>query len=169
MIEGFARAFSRGFAVALLLASPGFAAAEAPRTGRPAPAVLIAAAKATPLAKFAVKDELKDLAVERWLVNHAAKKGRITWRSTSCRAKVEDRDIYNSPICVEAVIRYRNGISITVGIGFDAKAPRNAPVADAMWGSIDVKGKGCEFLRHPDYIDAALANVDEMIKSGKCS
>lgn len=127
-----------------------------------------AADKATPLAKFQVKDELKELKVEAWLRQRVGKKGRTAWRSTSCRAKVEDRDIYNSPICVEAVIRYRNGISLTLGIGFDEKSPRTAPVANAMWGSIAVKGRNCEFLRHPDLVDAALENIDDMIKTGRC-
>jgi hypothetical protein len=154
-------------AAALLALLPNAASAETART-RPAPAVLIAAAKATPLAKFAVQDEIKEFKIEAWLKDRVGKKGQIAWRSTSCRAQVEDRDIYNSPICVEAIIRYRNGISITVGVGFDQKAPRTAPVANAMWGSIAVKGRGCEFLRHPDYIDAALLNVDPMIKSGRC-
>jgi hypothetical protein len=158
-----------GFAAAALLSlPPGIAGAETARTARPAAGVLIAAAKATPLAKFAAQDAIKAFKIEAWLKERVGRKGQIAWRSTSCRAKVEDRDIYNSPLCVEAVIRYRNGISITVGVGFDEKAPRAAPVANAMWGSIAVKGRGCEFLRHPDYIDAALLNVDPMIKSGRC-
>lgn len=169
MLRGLRKAAWGFAAMALLSLSPGTANAEAARTARPAPAVLIAAAKATPLEKFQVKDEIKALKLEAWLKERVGKKGQIAWRSTSCRAKVEDRDIYNSPICVEAIIRYRNGISLTVGVGFDEKSPRAAPVATAMWGSIAVKGRGCEFLRHPDYIDAALENIDEMIKTGRCS
>jgi hypothetical protein len=163
------RKAARGFAAAMLLSLlPGVAGAEAARTARPAPAVLIAAAQATPLEKFQVDDKIKALKVEAWLKQRVGKKGQIAWRSTACRAKVEDRDIYNSPICVEAVIRYRNGVSLTVGVGFDEKAPRTAPVANAMWGAISVKGRGCEFLRHPDHIDAALLNIDDMIKAGRC-
>ena len=135
---------------------------------RPAPSVLIAAAKATPLEKFQVRDEIKGLKVEAWLTRRVGTKGRIAWRSTSCRAKAGDRDLYNSPICVEAVIRYRNGISLTVGIGFGETAPGAAPVADAMWGSVAAKGGACEFLRHPDHIDAALENIDDTIKAGRC-
>jgi len=157
---------ARAAVVGALLA---LAAAPAAAQGkRPAPSVLIAAAKATPLETFQVKDEIKDLGVEAWLKRRVGKKGRIAWRSTSCRAKAGDRDLYNAPICVEAVIRYRNGVSLTVGIGFSEKSPRTAPVADAMWGSIAVKGSGCEFLRHPDHIDAALENIDDMIKAGRC-
>jgi hypothetical protein len=72
------------------------------------------------------------------------------------------------PLCVEAVIRYRNGVSITVGIGFDARADRPEQHPSAMWGSLAVKGRGCEFLRHPDSIDAALTSIDETIKAGRC-
>ena len=139
------------------------------RTVPATPAALIAAAKATPLAPFAVKDELKDLKVEAWLKQRVGKKGQIAWRRTSCRATVGDRDLYNSPICVEAVIRYRNGVSITVGIGFDERKERPEQYPSTMWGSLDVKGKGCEFLRHPDYIDAALTSIDETIKAGRCN
>jgi len=38
-----------------------------------------------------------------------------------------------------------------------------------MWGSLAVKGRGCEFLRHPDYVDAALTSIDETIKAGRCN
>jgi hypothetical protein len=135
---------------------------------RPPAAALIAAAKAAPLAPFQVKDEIKDLKVEAWLKRRAGTKGRIAWRATSCRSQVNGRDIYNSPICVEVAIRYRNGVVLTVGIGFDETAPRPEQKPNAMWGSIAVKGKGCEFMRHPDYIDAALMDIDVMVKAGRC-
>jgi hypothetical protein len=150
-------------AAALLLVPPH--AAEA----RNAPAAaFIAGAKAMPLSKFSQQDHIKDLKVEAWLKQRVGAKGRIMWRRTSCRAKAGDRDIVNSPICVEAVIRYPNGVSIIVGIGFDRRAERPEQHPDAMWGSLAVKGRGCEFLRHPDYIDAALTSIDETIKAGRC-
>jgi hypothetical protein len=131
--------------------------------------VLIAAAKAAPLAPFQVKDEIKNLSVEAWLKARAGAKARVTWRASSCRATVDGRHIYNSPICVEAVIRYPRGFSITVGIGFDARDPHPERKPDAMWGSLALRGKGCEFFRHPDHIDAALTSMDETIKAGRCS
>lgn len=121
-----------------------------------------------PLSKFWEQEDIKDLKVEAWLKQRVGAKGRITWRRTSCRAKVGDRDLVNSPICVEAVIRYRNGVSIIVGIGFDQRADRPEQKPDAMWGSVDVNGRGCEFLRHPNDIDAALTTIDETISAGRC-
>lgn len=155
-------------AAAAVLVLTGFSGLGAAETKRPPAPALIAGAKATPLAPFQVKDEIKDLTVEAWLKQRVGAKGRIGWRATSCHAKVGDRDIYNSPICVEATIRYAKGFTITVGIGFDARAPRPERKPDAMWGSLAVRGKGCEFFRHPDYIDAALTTMDETIKSGSC-
>jgi hypothetical protein len=151
--------------VVLFAATSGTAAAE---TKRPPAAALIAAAKAAPLAPFQVKDEIKDLKIEAWLKRRAAAKAQIAWRATSCRSQVNGRDVYNSPVCVEAAIRFRNGVVLTVGIGFDETAPRPEQKPNAMWGTIAVKGKGCEFMRHPDYIDAALADIDVMVKAGRC-
>ncbi|HEY7610026.1 MAG TPA: hypothetical protein VIF14_12395, partial [Alphaproteobacteria bacterium] len=101
------RRVARGIAAAALVAASAAGAPAAAK--RPPAAALIAAAKATPLAPFQVSDEIKDFKVEAWLRERVGRQGQITWRATSCQAKVEDRYIVNSPICVEAVIPYRNG------------------------------------------------------------
>jgi len=166
MFEDARGPIARGVAAAaLIFVFAGSAPAEAKR---PPAAALIAGAKVTALAPFQVSDEIKDFTVEAWLRQRAGRQGKITWRATSCQAKVEDRYIVNSPICVEAVIRYRNGIALVVGIGFDARAAKPEQHPDAMWGEIVVRGKPCDFLRHPDHIDAALRNMDELVKAGKC-
>jgi O-methyltransferase involved in polyketide biosynthesis len=167
MLESGLRSVARGIAAAALMAA--CAAPAQAEVKRPPAAALIAGAKATALAPFQVGDEIKDFKVEAWLRARVGRKGQITWRATSCRAKAEDRFIVNSPICVEAVIRYRNGISLVVGIGFDARAARPEQHPDAMWGEIAVRGKPCEFLRHPDHSDAALRNMDELVKEGRCN
>ncbi len=163
--QGWHRAAPMLALAALMTAMPSLSQAQ---RARPSAAALIAGAKATPLAKFEVKDELRELTIEPWLNERVGRKGRIAWRTTSCHARAGDRVVVRSPVCVEAVIRYANGVTLTVGIGFDEKAPRPEQNPNAMWGSIAVRGRGCEFLRHPDRIDGALAAMDDLVKAGRC-
>lgn len=145
-----------------------FAAAPAPAQGkRPAPAALIAAAKATKLADFEVMDELRGLTVEAWM-KQLYGSAPIAWRAKTCREIAGDRMSVNSPICVEATVRIKGGVAFTLGVGFDEGAPRPERKPNAIWGSVAVRGKGCEFYRHPDQIHQGRKQIDEMAKAGRC-
>lgn len=155
---------ARAAAAAVLL---GLVAAPALAQGkRPAPAVLIAAAKATKLADFEVMDELRGLTVEAWMKKLYGA-APIAWRAKTCREVAGDRMTVNSPICVEATVQLRN-VAFTLGVGFDEEAPRPERKPNAIWGSVAVRGKGCEFYRHPDQIQQGRVQIDEMVKTGRC-
>ena len=132
---------------------------------RPSAAVLIAAAKNTKLAEFEVMEELRPLKVEAWLKKLGDNRP-IAWRSKVCRAKVEERDKVNAPICVEAAIRFDKGVVLTVGIGFDEEAARPQEKPNTIWGAISIRGAPCDFLRHPDQIHLARKAIDDIVKAG---
>jgi hypothetical protein len=144
-----------------LVAAPALAQGK-----RPAPAALIAAAKATKLADFEVMDELRGLTVEAWMKKLYGA-APIAWRAKTCREVAGDRMSVNSPICVEAIVRLK-GVTFTLGVGFDEEAPRPERKPNAIWGSVAVGGKGCEFYRHPDQIQQGRVQIDEMVKTGRC-
>jgi hypothetical protein len=159
---GWRRATRAAFLLASLTAGASTALAEA---RRPSAATLIAAAKATKLDQFEVREELRGLTVERWVKQMFGTRA-IAWRATSCRSSANGRTMTASPICVEATVRFPAGVSFTVGVGFDEKAARPQEKPNAIWGSISVRGKPCGFLRHPDQVHAARAQIDEMVKAG---
>ena len=133
---------------------------------RPAPAVLIAAAKATKLADFEVMDELRGLTVEAWMKKLYGT-APIAWRARTCREVAGDRMSVNSPICVEATARLKT-VTFTLGVGFDENVPRPEQKPNAIWGSVAVRGKGCEFYRHPDQIQQGRVQIEEMVRTGRC-
>ena len=133
---------------------------------RPSAATLIAAAKKVPLAQFQVMEEIRDITVEPWLRRLFGANAGIAWRSGSCRAGTDDRATVNSPICVEATIRFKHGVAFVLGIGFDEKAARPQDHANALWGNITVRGRHCDLLRHPDHIQHAPEAINAMIKAG---
>lgn len=144
------------------------AVAPAPAQGkRPAPAVLIAAAKATKLAGFEVMEELRGLTVEAWMTKLYGATP-IAWRAKTCREVAGDRTTVNSPICVEATVQLKNGVAFTLGVGFDEEAPRPERKPNAIWGTVAVKGQGCELYRHPDQVQQGRKQIDEMVKAGRC-
>lgn len=152
---------------AVAAASLGLVAAPAVGQGkRPAPAALIAAAKATKLADFEVMDELHGLTVEAWMKKLYGT-APIAWRAKTCRELAGDRMSVNSPICVEATVRLKN-VTFTLGVGFDENVPRPERKPNAIWGSVAVRGKGCEFYRHPDQIQQGRVQIDEMVRTGRC-
>ncbi len=151
-------------AAAALLATTG-APARA-QAKRPAPAVLVAAAKATKLADFEVMEELRGLTVEAWMKKLYGA-APIAWRARTCREVAGDRMTVNSPICVEATVRLK-GVTFTLGVGFDENVPRPERKPNAIWGSVAVANKGCAFYRHPDQIQQGRAQLDEMAKAGRC-
>ncbi len=132
---------------------------------RPSAAVLIAAAKNTELDKFEVMDELRPLKVEAWLKKLGDNRP-IAWRSKVCRAKAEERNKVNAPICVEATIRFDKGVVLTVGVGFDEEVVRPQEKPNTIWGAVSVRGAPCDFLRHPDQIQLARKAIDDMVKAG---
>jgi hypothetical protein len=150
-----------GFILASLVLGAG-AAAEA---RRPSGAALISAAKAAQLDQFQVREELRGLTVERWMKRMFGTR-RVAWRATTCRASANGKAVIASPICVEAAVRLAAGVTFTLGVGFDEKAARPQEKPNAMWGTITVRGKHCDFLRHPDQIHDARAQMDEMVKAG---
>jgi len=144
-----------------LAAAPGLAQGK-----RPPPAALIAAAKATKLADFEVMEELRGLTVEAWMKKLYGQTP-IAWREKTCREVAGDRMSVNSPICVEATVQLKN-VTFTLGVGFDEEAPRPERKPNAIWGSVAVRGEGCEFYRHPDQIQLGRGQIDEMVKAGRC-
>lgn len=133
---------------------------------RPAPAALIAAAKASKLADFEVMDDLRGLTVEAWMKKLYGT-APIAWRAKTCREVAGDRMSVNSPICVEATVRLKN-VTFTLGVGFDENVPRPERKPNAIWGSVAVRGKGCEFYRHPDQIQQGRVQIEEMVRTGRC-
>jgi hypothetical protein len=160
--SGTRRAIAAAFVLASLLVGAAPAAAEA---RRPPAAALIAAAKATQLDAFQVREELRGLTVERWLKQLFGARP-IAWRATSCRSSADGKTMTASPICVEASVRFAAGVAFTLGVGFDEKAARPQDKPNAIWGTIAIRGKPCDFLRHPDQIHEARPQIDEMVKAG---
>jgi hypothetical protein len=158
---------SRAARAAVAAALLGLIAAPASAQGkRPAPAVPNAAAKATKLADFEVMDELRGLTVETWMKTLYGA-APIAWRAKTCREVTGDRMSVNSPICVEATVRLE-AVTFTLGVGFDEDAPRPERKPKMIWGWAAVRGKGCEFYRHPGQIHRGRAQIDEMAKAGRC-
>ena len=52
--------------------------------------------------------------------------------------------------------------------GFDENAPRPERKPNAIWGSVAVGGKPCEFYKHPDQVHKGRPKLDEMVKAGRC-
>ena len=104
-------AAAAGLAVLLAVASDAWAA-------RPPNPVLIAAAKKAALDKFEVMAEIRGLTVEAWLKKLFPGRA-IVWRGAVCRAKAGDAASVDSPICVEALVRFEKGVVFTLGVGFD--------------------------------------------------
>lgn len=149
-------------AVLVLSATSAFAEAK-----RPAAAALIAAAKATALADFEVSEEIRGLKVEAWM-RKLFGTAPIAWRATTCQAAAGLTVMVNSPICVEATVRVKASVVFTLGVGFDENAPRPERKPNAIWGAVEVRGKHCDFYRHPDQIQQGRPQMDEMAKAGRC-
>jgi hypothetical protein len=146
------------FAVAALLA---LAAAPALAQGkRPAPAALIAAAKATKLADFEVMEELRGLTVEAWMKKLYGN-APVAWRAKTCREVAGDRMSVNSPICVEAAVHIRAALSRSAG--FDEEAPRPERKPNDLGLVMARKGLRVTATR-PD--PAGRKQIDEMSKAG---
>lgn len=141
------------------------AASASAEARRPSAATLIAAAKATKLDEFQVREELRGLTVDRWMKRLFGTRP-VAWRATSCRSPADGRAVTAWPICVEGTVRLPAGVSFTLGVGFDEKAARPQEKPNAIWGSISVRGKPCDFLRHPDQVHDARPQIDEMVKAG---
>ena len=163
------RAIAAGaFTAAVAVASAALAAIAAPasaQTARPSAAALIAGAKKTLLDKFEVRDELRGLTVETWLKQMFGARP-IAWRASSCRESANGHAMIASPICVLAVVRYPAGVAFELGIGFDAKAARPQDHPNAMWGRVIIRGRHCDFLRHPDRMHEMQLALEEMVKAG---
>lgn len=134
---------------------------------RPAPAALIAAAKAIKLVDFEVMEELRGFTVETWMKKLFGA-APVAWRAKTCRAAAGDRMAVDSPICVEGTVRLQGGVTFTLGVGFDEEAPRPERKPNTIWGSVSVGGKVCEFYRHPDQVQLGRAQLDKMVKAGRC-
>jgi hypothetical protein len=140
-------------------------AANAAAETRPPAAALIAGAKRTPLDRFQVRDELKGLTAEQWLKRTFGARP-VAWRATSCRSAANGKPMTASPVCVEATLRFAAGVSFTLGIGFDEKARRPQDHPNAMWGVIAIRGRHCDFLRHPDHMHEIDKSIDAMVEAG---
>jgi hypothetical protein len=133
---------------------------------RPPAAALIAAAKATKLADFEVADELRGLTVQAWMAKLFGAQTPVAWRASNCKAAAGEQQMVNSPICVEARVQLKAGVAFTLGVGFDENVPQPERKPNAIWGSVSVRGKPCEFYRHPDQVHQGRPQLDEMVKAG---
>jgi hypothetical protein len=155
-------AAAAGFAFALL-AGPAVSAAAK----RPPNTVLIAAAKKAALEKFEVIEEIRGLTIEAWLKKLFPGRA-IVWRGAVCRVKAGDAASVDSPICVEALVRFEKGVVFTLGVGFDDQVAKPQDKPNSIWGSIAIRGKHCDFYRHPDPIQQAPQAIADIVKSGRC-
>ena len=155
-----AAAVAVGCAWGVLAAAPASAEAK-----RPPAAALIAAAKATQLKNFEVSEELRALTVEAWLQKMFGTRP-IAWRATTCQTAAERGTQAGSPICVLAAVRFEAGVTFTLGVGFDEAVARPQDKPNTIWGTIAVRGKQCDFLRHPDAVQKARPQIDVIVKAG---
>ena len=159
---GIAAAAAAGLALVLATGLDASAAAK-----RPPNTVLIAAAKRAALAKFEVMEEIRGLTVEAWLKKLFPGRA-IVWRGAVCRVKAGDAASVDSPICVEALVRFEKGVVFTLGVGFDDQIAKPQEKPNAIWGSVAIRGKHCDFYRHPDPIQQAPNAIAAIVKSGRC-
>jgi len=134
---------------------------------RPSNTVLIAAAKKAPLAQFEVMEEIRRLTVEAWLKKLFPGRA-VVWRGAVCRAKAGDAASVDSPICVEALVRFEKGVVFTLGVGFDDRIAKPQDKPNAIWGSIAMRGRHCDFYRHPDAVQQAPNAIADIVKAGRC-
>ena len=50
---------------------------------------------------------------------------------------------------------FEKGVVFTLGVGFDDQIAKPQEKPNAIWGSVAIRGKHCDFYRHPDPIQQA--------------